>query len=80
MAGRKPPSMQGGWWVRAEERRTLATMEMDLDLGEGAEVVVVVDIGVAEVEVVIMVLVGNMTKASRDFRCYSDSAPLYLNL
>ena len=72
MAGRKLPSMQGGWLVRVEGRRILAIMEMDLGLGEEAEVVVVVGIGVAagEVEVLITVLVGNMTKASRDFRCY----------
>ena len=72
MAGRKLPSMQGGWLVRVEGRRILAIMEMDLGLGEEAEVVV--GIGAAEVEgeveVLITVLVGNMTKASRDFRCY----------
>ena len=72
MAGRKLPSMQGGWLVRVEGRRILAIMEMDLGLGEEAEVVVVVGIGAAEgeVEVLITVLVGNMTKASRDFRCH----------
>ena len=74
MAGRKLPSMQGGWLVRVEGRRILAIMEMDLGLGEEAEVVVVVVLGAAEVEgeveVLITVLVGNMTKASRDFRCY----------
>ena len=65
MAGRRLHSMQGGWWVRAEGRRILATTEMDPDLGEVAGVVELVTGGVEEAEALIMVLVVNMTKASR---------------
>ena len=71
MAGRRLHSMQDGWLVRGEERRSLATMEMDLDLGEGAEAVEG-GIGDAEVGVLIMVLVVNTTKASRVSRWHSE--------
>ena len=68
MAGRKPPSMQGGWLVRVEGRRILPIMEMDLGLGEEAEVVVVVGIGAAEGEVEVLVS-GALVLGRRDVTC-----------